>query len=92
MGKLRSGDGLFYNVGIGRGYSVREIIDTARRVTGREIKTIEQPRRPGDPPMAYANPAKITRELGWKANVDDLGEVIGSAWAWMLRHPRGYKS
>jgi len=92
MSKLRPGDGLFYNVGIGRGYSVREIIDTARRVTGREIKVLEQPRRAGDPPMAYANPEKITRELGWRAKVTDLGEIIASAWAWMLKHPRGYKA
>jgi UDP-glucose 4-epimerase len=91
MGKLKAGDGLFYNVGIGRGYSVREIIETARRVTGREIKVVEQGRRAGDPPMAYANPAKITRELGWKAKVTDLAEIIGSAWAWMVKHPRGYR-
>jgi UDP-glucose-4-epimerase GalE len=91
MNKLRPGDGLFYNVGIGRGYSVREIIDTARRVTGRSIKAVEQPRRPGDPPMAFANPAKINSELGWHAQVTDLAEIIGSAWAWMVKHPRGYK-
>jgi UDP-glucose 4-epimerase len=92
MSKLRPGDGLFYNVGIGRGYSVRQIIDTARHVTGRDIKALEQPRRPGDPPMAYANPQRITQELGWRAQVTELREIIGSAWAWMLKHPKGYRS
>jgi UDP-glucose 4-epimerase len=92
MSKLRAGDGLFYNVGIGRGYSVREIIDTARKVTGRSITVREEPRRAGDPPMAYANPGKIRRELGWQAKVTDLSEIIGSAWRWMSVHPRGYKS
>ena len=92
MSKLKPGDGRFYNVGIGRGYSVREIIDTARTVTGHKIPTIESPRRPGDPPMAYADPAKIRRELGWEAEVTDLSEIIASAWRWMSRNPRGYKS
>jgi UDP-glucose 4-epimerase len=91
MSKLKAGDGLSYNVGIGRGYSVREIIETARRVTGRDFKVVEQPRRPGDPPAAYADPTKIRRELGWQAKVTDLGEIIGSAWKWMSKNPRGYK-
>jgi UDP-glucose 4-epimerase len=90
MGKLKAGDGLFYNVGIGKGYSVREIIETARKVTGREIRVVEQARRAGDPPEAYANPAKIKRELGWQAKVTDLSEIIGSAWRWMEKHPKGY--
>lgn len=92
MGKLRPGTAAFYNVGIGRGYSVREIIEAARRVTGKPIKVVETARRPGDPPMAYANPAKITRELGWKAQVTDLDEIIASAWRWMSKNPKGYRS
>jgi UDP-glucose 4-epimerase len=92
MNKLRPGDGLFYNVGIGRGYSVREIIAAARRVTGHPIPVVESPRRPGDPPQAYADPAKIRRELGWEAKVTDLDEIIASAWQWMSKHPKGYKS
>jgi UDP-glucose-4-epimerase GalE len=91
MSKLKAGDGLSYNVGIGRGYSVREIIDTAQDVTGRDIKVVEQPRRPGDPPAAYADPTKIRRELGWQAQVNDLSDIISSAWQWMSKHPRGYK-
>ncbi|HYE62562.1 MAG TPA: UDP-glucose 4-epimerase GalE [Phycisphaerales bacterium] len=92
MQKLQPGDGLFYNVGIGRGYSVREIIASARRVTGHPIPVVEQPRRAGDPPRAFADPAKITRELGWKAQVTDLDDIIASAWKWMSRHPKGYRS
>ncbi len=79
-----------YNVGIGRGYSVREIIDAARRVTGRDIRVVEQPRRPGDPPVVFNDPTKITAELGWKAELTDLDEIIATAWRWMLAHPKGY--
>jgi UDP-glucose 4-epimerase len=92
MGKLKPGDGFVYNVGIGRGYSVREIIETARKVTGHPIPAVESPRRAGDPPMAYADPTKIRRELGWQAQVTDLAEIIGSAWRWMSKHPKGYRS
>jgi UDP-glucose 4-epimerase len=92
MQKLRPGDGLFYNVGIGRGYSVREIIAAARRVTGHAIPVVESPRRPGDPPQAYADPAKIRSELGWEAKVTDLDEIIASAWRWMSKHPQGYRA
>lgn len=92
MQKLKPGEGLFYNVGIGRGYSVREIIAAARRVTGHAIPVVEQPRRPGDPPRAFANPAKIRTELGWQAKVTDLDEIIASAWKWMSKNPKGYKS
>ncbi len=81
-----------YNLGIGKGYSVRQIIETARKVTGRAIKVVEGPRRAGDPPLIYANPGKINRELGWTAQVTDLEEIISSAWRWFSAHPRGYKS
>ena len=90
MRKVKPGEWLAYNVGIGRGYSVREIIAAAERVTGKKITVVEQARRAGDPPMAYAQPEKITRELGWKPEVAELDEIIRSAWDWMRRHPRGY--
>jgi UDP-glucose 4-epimerase len=92
MAALKPGDTRTYNLGIGKGYSVREIIDAARRVTGKEIKVKEGPRRPGDPPMLFANPEKIRRELGWTAKVTGLDEIIGSAWRWFQKHPRGYES
>ena len=90
MGALRAGDRRTYNLGIGRGYSVREIIDAARRVTGRELVVKEGPRRAGDPPRLFADPAKIGRELGWAARITNLEEIIASAWRWFERHPRGY--
>jgi len=90
MGALKPGDERTYNLGIGRGYSVREIIDATRRVTGREFEVVEGPRRPGDPPTLFADPRKIKSELGWSASVTDLDEIIGSAWNWFREHPDGY--
>lgn len=81
-----------YNLGIGKGYSVKEIINAVRTVTKRDFKVVEQPRRAGDPARLYADNSKITRELGWQAKVTDLSEIIESAWKWFERHPRGYRS
>ena len=90
MNALKPGDERTYNLGIGRGYSVREIIDAAKRVTGREFAVVEGPRRPGDPPTLFADPRKIKRELAWRASITDLDEIIGSAWNWFREHPDGY--
>lgn len=79
-----------YNLGIGRGYSVREIIDAAKRVTGVDFPVSEGPRRAGDPPRLYADPKRIRSELGWQAQITDLDEIIRSAWNWFRAHPRGY--
>ncbi len=81
-----------YNLGIGKGYSVRQIIEVVRKVSGRDFKVIEEPRRAGDPPAVFADPSKINRELGWRAKVTDLSEIIASAYRWMEKHPRGYAS
>lgn len=78
------------NLGIGKGYSVREIIDAAMAVTGKTITVKEGPRRPGDPPRLFADPSKAKRELGWSAQITDLNEIIDSAWQWMQTHPDGY--
>jgi UDP-glucose 4-epimerase len=79
-----------YNLGVGRGYSVNEIIEAARRVVGRPFEVEYGPRRPGDPPALYADPSKIFRELGWKAEHTDLEAIIASAWRWFQAHPHGY--
>jgi UDP-glucose 4-epimerase len=79
-----------YNLGIGRGYSVREIIDAARAVVGRPFTVEVGPRRAGDPPSLYADASKIERELGWRARHTDIAETVRSALAWLERHPRGY--
>jgi UDP-glucose 4-epimerase len=80
-----------YNLGIGRGHSVKEIFAAARTVLGRELPVVVGPRRPGDPPALYADAGKIERELGWKAKQTDIGATIDSAWRWFRAHPSGYE-
>ena len=81
---------LIYNLGSGDGYSVRQVVDAARRVTGHALPAMEAPRRPGDAPRLVASPEKIRRELGWQPQHPALDEIIASAWAWHRAHPRGY--
>jgi UDP-glucose 4-epimerase len=78
-----------YNLGTGHGYSVREVIDTARRVTGREIPAVEEARRPGDPAALVAAADRARAELGWVPE-HDLESMIGDAWAWKQANPEGY--
>src|SRR5690242_3894487 len=74
-----------YNLGCGGdGYSVRDVIDTARRVTGKEIPVQIGPRRAGDPAVLIASSDKIKSELGWQPQFQDLGKIIDSAWRWMV--------
>jgi len=81
-----------YNLGCGgTGYSVREVIDTAERVTGKEIPTHVGPRRPGDPAILVASSDRIKSELGWRPQFQDLGLIIESTWRWMQKHPDGYR-
>ncbi len=87
---LRPGEARFYNLGIGRGYSVREVIESARRVTGRDIAVRYGARRPGDPAVLYADATKINRELGWKPQYTELDAIVESAWRWHSSHPDGY--
>jgi UDP-glucose-4-epimerase GalE len=88
--KLEPGKGLCYNLGIGRGYSVREVIRTCEEVTGKPIPVKEGPRRPGDPPELIASSARIQRELGWKPRYTALRRIVETAWSWHRSHPRGY--
>lgn len=88
---LKERDRLIYNLGSGNGYSVREVIETARQVTGHSIPARELPRRPGDSARLVASSEKIHRELGWKPEHDNLRDMIGSAWDWHKSHPNGYK-
>ena len=80
----------FYNLGNGDGYSVRQVIETCEKVTGKKIPAVEKPRRPGDPPRLVAGSDKAKRELGWKPQFPKLEEIIRSAWKWHQTHPRGY--
>ena len=76
---------LVYNLGNGRGFSVRQVIESARRVTGHPIPVEEQPRRPGDAARLVADSEKIKRELGWAPEMADLDDIVGSAWQWHRR-------
>jgi len=86
---VRPGEHRVYNLGSGTGYTVREVIEAARRVTGREIVAVEEPRRPGDPPRLVASNARARAELGW-APERSLDDMVRDAWAWHQAHPDGY--
>ncbi|HLD94961.1 MAG TPA: UDP-glucose 4-epimerase GalE [Anaerolineales bacterium] len=90
LGALESNEKVMYNVGSGHGYSVLEVVEMARNVTGHPIPSLETPRRPGDPARLVASPALIQKELGWEAKHSSLEEIISSAWDWHSKHPHGY--
>jgi UDP-glucose 4-epimerase len=73
---------LIYNIGNGQGFSVREVVDSVRRVTGHSIPVVEEPRRPGDPAVLVASSKRIMDELGWKPRFSSLDDIVRSAWAW----------
>ena len=79
------------NLGTGAGHSVREVVEAARRVTGKALKSVEQPRRPGDPPALVAAVGRAAEVLGWRASRSSLEEILESAWRWHLAHPDGYR-
>ena len=88
---LNATKGDFYNLGTGGGASVRDVIDSCRKITGRNIDIVEKPRRPGDPPRLIASSEKIKRELGWQPQFQSLDAIIESAWKWHQKFPRGYE-
>ena len=93
LGHLRRGGASDYlNLGTGHGYSVLEVVETARQVTGRDIRIRLEPPRAGDPPRLVADPTKSKSVLGWVPTKSDLRSIIDSAWRWHQRHPRGYDS
>lgn len=87
---LRPGVTGFYNLGNGEGYSVREVIAACEHVSGSRIRSVERPRRPGDPPRLVAAAERARRDLGWQARIPKLQEIVASAWAWHRAHPQGY--
>jgi UDP-glucose 4-epimerase len=82
LNALEKNERLIYNIGNGQGFSVREVIDSVRRVTGKPISVEEQPRRPGDPAVLVASSEKIKRELGWSPKFADLDQIVATAWEW----------
>jgi len=87
---LKDREKLVYNLGNGQGFSVREVIDMVRRVTGHRVPAQEAERRSGDPAVLVASSEKIQRELGWSARFPDLETIVRSAWDWRRAHPDGY--
>ena len=81
----------FYNLGTGGGSSVREVIESCRKITGQSIPIMEKPRRPGDPPRLIASSEKIKRELGWRSQFQTLEAIVESAWKWHQKFPHGYE-
>ncbi len=88
--KVQAGTHQILNLGNGNGFSVKEVIEAARRVTGREIVAVEEDRRPGDPPELVAASEKIRAGLGWVPRKTQLETMVADAWAWAQAHPNGY--
>lgn len=87
---LREREVLHYNLGNGNGFSVKEVVETVRSVSGREIPSEITPRRPGDPAILIADSTRIREELGWSPKYADLRSIVQSAWDWHLANPDGY--
>ena len=87
---MEPGKNGYYNLGNGEGYSVRQVIETCERVSGKPIPAIEDPRRPGDPPRLVAGAQKAIDELGWKPQFASLDQIVESAWRWHQANPNGY--
>lgn len=90
MNALEPGKEFHFNVGLGHGYSVQEVLEACRRVTGRDIPAKLGPRRAGDPPRLFADATKIRETLGWSPKHTDLEETVETAWRWMKENPTGY--
>ncbi|MFA5424751.1 MAG: UDP-glucose 4-epimerase GalE [Phycisphaerae bacterium] len=88
--KLETQNQLVYNLGNGRGYSVRQVIDTVRKVSGEDFKVIEAARRPGDPAVLTADATRAKKELGWEPRYRELDKIVETAWQWHSSHSNGY--
>ncbi len=90
--KLRAGgESSIYNLGNGKGFSVKEVVKLAREVTGVDIKAVTAPRRAGDPAVLIASSERIQKELKWEPKYNELATIIETAWNWHKNHPDGYK-
>jgi UDP-glucose 4-epimerase len=88
----RGGASAAYNLGNGHGASVRELIASVERVTGRPVAQVAGPRRAGDPAILVASSARIMRDLGWRPRLAHLDDIVATAWHWHRTHPRGYRT
>ena len=87
----KDGKSAVYNLGNGNGFSVKEVVELARKVTGIDIPAKIAPRRAGDPAVLVASSDKAKKELGWKPQYHDLATIIRSAWEWHKSHPNGFE-
>ena len=90
LNKLAQCRELVYNLGNGTGYSVKQVVEAVKKVSGRDFKVITADRRPGDPPVLTSDATKARNELGWKPQIPDLEEMVSTAWQWHNEHPDGY--
>jgi UDP-glucose 4-epimerase len=90
LNKLQTKREMIYNLGNGKGYSVRKVIETVRKVTGKNFTVVEAERRPGDSPILTSDATKVRKELGWKIEKPLLEEMVSTAWEWHSKHPDGY--
>ncbi|HEG43053.1 MAG TPA: UDP-glucose 4-epimerase GalE [Phycisphaerales bacterium] len=90
LNKLDSESELVYNLGNGKGYSVREVIETVKKVSGKDFKVVETGRREGDPAVLTADATKAKTELGWATKIPDIKMIVESAWKWHTACPNGY--
>ncbi|MBO0911120.1 MAG: UDP-glucose 4-epimerase GalE [Acidobacteria bacterium] len=81
-----------YNIGTGKSHSVREVVASVERVTGKSVEVRLRGRRAGDPAVLCASPAKLERELAWQPRASELDSIVQSAWEWKLKHPEGHRS
>jgi UDP-glucose-4-epimerase GalE len=91
LNKLDRQAELICNLGNGQGYSVRQVIETVKRVSGRSFKVVEADRRPGDAPVLTSDATKARTELGWRPEKPALEDMVASAWKWHTEHPNGYR-
>jgi UDP-glucose 4-epimerase len=90
LNKLEQSRELVYNLGNGNGFSVKEVIETVKKVSGKDFKVVESDRRPGDAPILTSDAAKAINELGWRPEFPDLEKIVATAWQWHNEHPDGY--
>lgn len=87
----KGGESNIFNLGNGKGFSVKEMIEAAKKATGKDIKVEMGARRAGDPAQLIASSDKAKKILGWKPRYTNVEQVIGTAWTWHQKHPNGYE-